>query len=266
MVKRLAVIGSGTGGTFAANFLSKKLRGRVRAGEVQILLIGEGFRHHFQPASLNVAFKGTHPDAESRSEMDLLRPEVTYIPDPAGKIDLENRTVFTVGGDTFDYDHLIMAMGADVSPQMIPGLAEGSVNFHTGPVNAMKVWDSVRNFRKGRIGVLIAGVPHKCPPSPDEALFLLDEYLRHRGVREDVELTLLTPYPKAYPADKIAQVVSPLFEEKGIKVVPFFNVDSVDPSAKKVYSLEGDEYAYDLLIAIPPHRGTRVVRESGFGD
>jgi sulfide:quinone oxidoreductase len=149
---------------------------------------------------------------------------------------------------------------------MIPGLAEGSVNFHTGPVNATKVWDSVRNFKKGKISVLIAGVPHKCPPSPDEALFLLDEHLRHRGIRQDVELTLLTPYPKAYPADRIAQVVSRLFEEKRIKVVPFFNVDSVDPSAKKVYSLEGDEYAYDLLIAIPPHRGTRVIRESGFGD
>jgi len=266
MVKRLAVVGSGTGGTFAANFLSTKLRARVHAADVQILLVGEGFRHHFQPASLDVAFKGSHPDSESRSEMDLLKPEVTYIPDPAGKVDLENRTIFTVGGDVFNYDHLIMATGAEVSPQMIPGLAEGSVNFHTGPVNATKVWDSVRSFRKGRIGVLIAGVPHKCPPSPDEALFLLDEHLRHRRVRDDVELTLLTPYPKAYPADRIAKVVSPLFEEKGIKVVPFFNVDSVDPSAKKVFSLEGDEYAYDLLIAIPPHRGTRVVRESGFGD
>src|SRR5208337_5106582 len=173
MVKRLAIVGSGTGGTFTANFLSTKLRARVRAAEVQILLVGEGFRHHFQPASLDVAFKGAHPDSESRSEMELLKPEVTYIPDPAGKVDLENRTIFTVGGDVFEYDHLIMATGAEVSPQMIPGLAEGSVNFHTGPVNATKVWDSVRSFRKGKIGVLIAGVPHKCPPSPDDALFLL---------------------------------------------------------------------------------------------
>ena len=183
MVTRLAIVGSGTGGTFAANFLSTKLRKRVHAGEVQILLVGEGFRHHFRPASLDVAFKGSHPDAESRSEMDLLRPEVTFIPDPAGKIDLENRTIFTVGGDVFDYDHLMVATGAEVSPQMIPGLAEGSVNFHMGPVSATKVWDSVRNFKKGRIGVLIAGVPHKCPPSPNEALFLLDEYLRHRRIR-----------------------------------------------------------------------------------
>jgi sulfide:quinone oxidoreductase len=266
LVQRLAIVGSGTGGTVTANLLGTRLRKRVRQGKVQILLVGEGFRHHFHPADLDVAFRGSHPDAQSRFEMDLLRPEVTFIPDPAGRIDLENRRISTVGGDVFDYDKVVLATGAVASPQLIPGLAEGSVNFHTGPVNAMKVWDCVRNFKRGRIGVLIAGVPHRCPPAPDEALFLLDEYLRHKGIREDVELTLLTPHSKAYPADGIAEVVSTLFEERGIKTLPFFSVESVDTSAKKVRSLEGDEYAYDLLIAIPPHRGARVVRESGLGD
>jgi sulfide:quinone oxidoreductase len=266
LVQRLAIVGSGTGGTVTANLLSTKLRERIRQGEVQILLVGEGFRHHFHPADLDVAFRGSHPDAQSRSEMDLLRPEVTFIPDPAGKIDLESRRISTVGGDVFDYDKVILATGAIGSPQLIPGLAEGSVNFHTGPVNAMKVWDCVRNFKRGRIGVLIAGVPHRCPPAPDEALFLLDEHFRHKGIREDVELTLLTPHSKSYPADRVAEVVSTLFEEKGIKTLPFFSVESVDPSARKVHSVEGDEYAYDLLIAIPPHRGARVIRESGFGD
>jgi sulfide:quinone oxidoreductase len=272
-VKQLAIVGSGTGGTIAANLLSAKLRDQIRKGEVKVLLIGEGFRHHFQPANLDIAFRGSSPDSHSRSEVDLLKPEITYVPDPAVKIDLENRRITTYSGldydyneNDYEYDYLIMAPGAEASPDMIPGLREGSVNFHTGPLNAMKVWDAIRNFKKGRIAVAIAGVPHKCPPSPDEALFLLDEYFRRRGVRDDVELTLLTPYPKPYPADKIAKVVARLFEEKGIKTIPFFNMESVDPKAKKVYSLEGDEYTYDLLVAVPPHRGTKVVRESGFGD
>ena len=213
-----------------------------------------------------MAFKGAHPDDHSRAEMDLLRPEVTFIPDPAGKVDLDNRKILTVGGDAFEYDQVILATGAEASPAMIPGLAEGSVNFHTGPGSAMKVWDSVRSFKRGRIGVLIAGEPHRCPPSPDAALFLLDEFLTHRGIRDDVELTLLTPHSKPYPADDIAEVVAPLFEKRKIKTLPTFTVDSVDPRAKKAFSREGDEYSYDLLISIPPHRGTKVVRESGFGD
>jgi len=266
LAKQLAVVGSGTGGTFAANTLSSKLHKQVREGKVQIVLIGEGFRHHFQPANLDIAFKGAHPDDQSRSEMDLLNEGVTFIPDPAEKIDLENRSIVTTGGDVFDYDKLILATGAEASPHSIPGLAEGSVCFHTGQGNAVKVWESVSSFKKGRIGVLIAGVPHKCPPSPDEALFLLDEYLRHRKVRREVELTLLTPYPRSYPAERIAKVVGHLFDERGINVIPFFNVDTVDPAARKVFSLEGDEFEYDLLIAIPPHRGTGVIRKSGLGD
>lgn len=266
MTRRLVVVGSGTGGTFAANMLATRLQEKIRNEEVEVLLIGQGFRHYFQPGNLDMALKGASPDAYSRDEMDLLNKGVRFIPDPAAKIDLENRLVTTEGGSQYGYEYLVIATGAEADPGLIPGLKEGSFNFHTGPAGARRTWDSVHDLRKGKVGVLIAGVPHKCPPSPDEAVFLLDELFRHRGVRNDIEITLLTPYPKAYPAEKIAQVVAPILEDKGIKTIPFFNVETVDPTAKKAYSLEGDEYGYDVLIAIPPHRGTAVVRNSGFGD
>lgn len=266
MLRRLVIVGSGTGGTFAANLLSAKLRDEIKEGDCEVTLVGEDFRHYFQPANLDIAFKGSSPDRYNRSELELLKKEVKFVPDPAAKIDLENRRITTAGGSQLEYDQLIIATGAEAAPEMIPGLKEGSVNFHTGPAGAQKVWGAVKDLKKGSVGVLIGGVPHKCPPSPDEALFLLDEYFRREGVRDDIELTLLTPYPKPYPADKIAKVVAPLFEERGIKTIPFFNLDSVDPVAKKAYSLEGDEFSYDVLIAVPPHRGTRVVRDSGIGD
>ncbi|MDV3277062.1 MAG: NAD(P)/FAD-dependent oxidoreductase [Nitrososphaerales archaeon] len=266
MVKRLVVLGAGTGGTLLANLLSSRLHDRIRSGEIEVLLLGDGFRHYFQPANLDIAFKGVPPDSESRNESDLLKPGVTFVPDPAAKVDLANRRITTAGGTTYGYDFLVMAPGAEAAPEMMPGLKEGSLNFHTGPWGAEMVWDAVRNFKKGKVVVAIAGVPYKCPPSPDEALFLLEEHFKKRGVKEDVELTLLTPYPRSYPAEKTAKIVGPLLEERNIKVVPFFNMESVDPTKKRVYSLEGEEIPYDLLISVPPHRGTRVVRDSGIGD
>jgi sulfide:quinone oxidoreductase len=266
MVKRLVVLGAGTGGTLVANLIGNRLHSRMKSGEIEVLVVGEGFRHYFQPANLDVAFKGVPPELESRSESDLLRPGITFLPDPASKVDLANRRITTAGGTTYRYDFLVIAPGAEAAPEMMPGLKEGSLTFHTGPRGAEMVWDGVRRFKKGRVVVAIAGVPYKCPPSPDEALFLLDEHFRKRGIREDVELTLLTPYPRSYPAEKTAEVVGPLLEERGIKVVPFFNMEKVDPTQKRVYSLEGDEIPYDLLISVPPHRGTRVVRDSGIGD
>lgn len=265
-MKKVAVIGAGTGGTMVANLLGSGLSDEVRVGEVEVTLMGDGFRHYFQPANLDVAFKGAPPDAQTRSEMDLLRHNVTFDAAPAAKVDLANRTITNGGGKKHGYDYLVMAPGAEAAPEMMPGLKESSVNFHTGTRSARAVWDAVREFKRGRVVVAIAGVPYKCPPSPDEALFLLDEYFTSRGIRKNVELTLLTPYPRSYPAERTAEVVGPLLEERNVKVIPFFNMESVDPEMKKVYSLEGDEVDYDLLIAIPPHRGTSVVRDSGIGD
>jgi sulfide:quinone oxidoreductase len=242
------------------------LQEKIRDESVEVLLIGQGFRHYFQPGNLDMAFKGAAPDNYNKGELDLLRSGVRFIPDPAARINLENREITTAGGSLYGYEYLVLATGADPDPGMVPGLRDGSVNFHLGQASSQRVWGAVREFKKGKVGVLIAGVPHKAPTSPDEALFLLDELFRHKGVRDDVELTLLTPHPGAYPAEKVSNVVGHLLEERGIKVMPSFKVDAVDPEAKTVHAVDGDEYGYDLLIAIPPHRGASVVRESGIGD
>jgi sulfide:quinone oxidoreductase len=64
----------------------------------------------------------------------------------------------------------------------------------------------------------------------------------------------------------MSRVVEPRFQERGIEVVTFFNVESVDPAKREIYSLEGESLSYDLLIMVPPHRGADVVVKSGIGD
>lgn len=54
--------------------------------------------------------------------------------------------------------------------------------------------------------------------------------------------------------------------ERNIGLTTFFNVESVDPSAGMVESLEGEKQEYDLLVVVPPHRGAKVVSDSGLGD
>jgi sulfide:quinone oxidoreductase len=141
------------------------------------------------------------------------------------------------------------------------------LNFHTGPEDSARIWQALQSFRKGRVVVAIASVPYKCPPSPVEAVFLLDEHFRSRGIRDDVEIRLVTPYPRAYPAGPIADVVEPRLAHHGIEVTTLFNMEGVDAQKRVIYSLEGEEVPYDLLIAIPPHHGADVIRASpGLGD
>ncbi len=263
---RVVVVGSGDGGTFTANLLAAELGGKIHDGSASVLLVGEHLTHPFQPGSLDIAFKGASPDKYVKDETDLLRKGVKFLQDPAVKIDFGQRSVTTKSGEVLSYDFLVIATGAVADPSKIPGLADGALNFHTGPKNARLIWEALQKFESGTVVVAIAGTPHKCPPSPNEAAFMLDEFFRNRGNRGKVKIRFLTPYPRPYPAERVSHVVEPMFQKKGIEVSTFFNVDSVDPAAKKIYSLEGETVDYDLLIAIPPHHGADVIINSGIGD
>jgi sulfide:quinone oxidoreductase len=265
-LKRVVVVGSGAGGTLTANLLAHALRREIRHGEVSVELLGESLYHPFQPANLDVAFKGASPSKFVRTEEELLRDEVRFIHDRVSLIDMNERQVTTETGRILKYDYLVLATGAVADPSLIPGLEKGALNFHTGPQDSQKIWETLQTFKGGKVVVAIAGTPHKCPPSPNEAAFMLDEFFRARGIRDNTDIRFLTPYPRAYPAEKISRVIAPLFEKRKIEVTPFFNVDSVDPGLRKIYSMEGEEFEYDLLIAVPPHRGADVIVKSGIGD
>ncbi len=265
-MQRVVIVGSGDGGTFTANLLASELRDEIHGGLASVQLVGEHLHHPFQPGNLDIAFKGASPDKYVKEETELLRKDVEFIQDPAVKIDFKAKSVSTKSGRTLTYDFLVIATGAVPDPSKVPGLAQGALNFHTGGKDSQRIWESLQTFDGGTVIVAIAGTPHKCPPSPNEAAFMLDEFFQKRGIRDKVKIKFLTPYPRPYPAEKISKVVEPMFQEKGIEVSTFFNVDSVDPAERKIYSLEGEAFHYDLLIAIPPHHGADVIIDSGIGD
>ncbi len=261
---RIAVVGGGTGGTLVANKLASELRESVKRGEVEVHLFAERPEHYFQPANLDIAFKGADPRRFVRDERELVVRGVKLHLSPVNLIDLNDRRL-SFNGSSLEFDYLVIATGSRAVPEVVEGLAESSYNFHTGQEDARRTWEAVSRFERGRAVVLV-NVPHKCPPSPVEAAFLLDEHLRKRGVRQNVEIVYATPYTRAYPTHTIAEVVEPLFEEKGIQLVTLFNTDYVDVRERKVRSLEGEEIRFDLLITVPPHRGAEVITASGIGD
>ena len=262
----IVVVGGGSGGTLSANLLAKQLADEIRARQVKVHLVSGSQQHIFQPGYLHVAFAGQEPAEIVREERFLVKQNVHLVEQPAERLDLKSQVVTLASGQNLQYDYLIIATGSVPNPKAIPRLGEAALNFHTSPEESKRVWDTIQQFDGGHLIVGIAGVPHKCPPSPNEAAFLIDDYFRKRRIRDKVKLTFLTPYPRPYPAEPMSRVVEPLFKERGIEVVTFFNVESVDPTKKEIYSLEGESQSYDLLILVPPHRGADVVIKSKIGD
>src|SRR5207249_7315256 len=93
-----------------------------------------------------------------------------------------------------------------------------------------------------------------------------DGYLRERGLRDRTEILYLSPIGRVFTIESVAQFVTPLLEERGVRYELFFNTESIDPQARQISSLEGTTFDYDLLVLVPPHRGAQVIVDSGLGD
>jgi sulfide:quinone oxidoreductase len=266
LARRIGIVGAGDAGTLTANFLASKLKSEISRGKVSIDLFGKHEAHTFQPGNLDVAFRGVSPENFVKEESKLLREDIKFRVEGVKLVSPGNRSVTLNNGEISSYDYLILATGSETVPESIEGLKEGALFFHKGPFDSRRIWEALQSFKGGKVVIMIGGLPHKCPPSPNEAAFLVDECLRKRGIREKSEIRFLTPYPRAYPALEIAKTVQGLFDQKGIDVVPFFNLDFVSPGDKTVHSLEGESFDYDLLLAVPPHAGAKVIRDSGIGS
>jgi sulfide:quinone oxidoreductase len=127
------------------------------------------------------------------------------------------------------------------------------------------MFKALRAFEGGRVGIVV-GVPHKCPIAPVEVVFSLHDFFKTRGIRDRVHIKYHYPIGRIHTIENVAKWAKPEFERMEIETETLFNVKEVDPENKVVHSEEGTEYEYDLLVAVPPHRGMEVIEKSGLGD
>jgi sulfide:quinone oxidoreductase len=260
MPARVVVLGGGVGGTLVANLLSKEL-GRDAA----VTVVDPTGMHVYQPGFLYVALGQANGRWLARDERTLLRRDVALAVEAATRIDPDHGLVELGHGGSLPFDYLVVATGARLVPDLIGGLAEGAHHFYSLE-GALRLREALRSFDGGRLLVGIAGIPYKCPPAPIEFVLMVEEHLRHRGIRDRSTVTLLSPLNRAFTIESASKVIQPFLDRRGIGVSTFFNVEEVDPEAGTVTSLEGEKAEYDLLVLVPPHRGLPLVEASGLAD
>jgi sulfide:quinone oxidoreductase len=255
----ILVLGGGVGGTIAANLIAKEVGDSAR-----ITLVDSTGIHVYQPGFLYVAVGHQNPSALKREEAHLLRREIKLVVDCATLVDPAAQKVVLKSGRTLRYDELVLATGSRTVMSEVPG-GMGAHDFYTLD-GAIRLHKSLEGFQGGTIVIGVAGIPYKCPPAPVEFAFLLDDYLRARRIREATQVKLLSPLNRAFTIEATSKLVQPILAERDIELTGFFNVESVDPIAKTVTSLEGETVEYDLLVLVPPHRGQKVIEDSRLGD
>jgi sulfide:quinone oxidoreductase len=180
-------------------------------------------------------------------------------------IDVDEKRLSLNGGDTLGYDYLVVATGARIVPDEVPGLAEAGHDFYSEE-GALALRDALADFTEGHLVLSVVGTPHMCPAAPLEFVFMADGWFRQRGLRDEVDITYTYPIQRVHGKPTIAEWAAPRMDERDIHAETFFNVESVDAESRVLKSMEGEELEYDLLVTIPPHDGVPLVREAGLGD
>ncbi|MEJ2631760.1 MAG: FAD/NAD(P)-binding oxidoreductase [Acidihalobacter sp.] len=261
---KILIVGGGMGGTILGNNLARRLKKELKTGKAHITMLSASEQHMYQPGLLYVCVGRMAPDELYREQASLLEPEIEFHVDPVEEFHLEQNHVKTKSGKVYDYDMIVIATGSRSLPESIPGLAENSVNCYT-EANAIEMWRQLKAFQGGTVTIAV-GVPHKCPMIPLEVTFVLHDYFKERGILDKVKFQYTYPIGRLHSLAPVGEWAKGEFERMGVQSETLFNMKEVDGANHIIHSEEGTQQPYDLLVAVPPHKGMEVIEKNGLGQ
>jgi sulfide:quinone oxidoreductase len=265
-MKKLLILGAGTAGTMVANRLSRMLD----MDEWRITIVDQFETHYYQPGFLFIPFGIYGKSDVVKPKRDFIPAGVEPIMSAIDVVEPDHNRVKLSNGRILNYDFLVIATGCEVHPEQTPGLEEHewrkSIHEFYTIDGALALARHLRNWPGGRLLVNVVENPIKCPVAPLEFLMLADWWFHEQGIRDRVEITYATPLPGAFTKPIASRHLGDILDQKGVKVIPDFYLERVDPDAKKIISYDETEQEYDLLVSIPVNMGNEMVKRSELGD
>lgn len=255
----ILILGGGVGGIVTANNLRKKL-----SKDYKIILIEKNKEHSLAASYLWLMVDKRNPSQISSPLRKLVLNDVEIIYEEVRKINTEEKYV-SLPNRNIKYDYLIISLGADLEYFTFQDESKGTdiFSFYTLD-NSIKLRDRLKNFKGGKIAVMVSSLPYKCPGAPFEAAMLISDYFKKKSV--NVEVSIFTPEPQPLPVagPLLGHAVIDLITSKQIDFYPLHKISSVDTINKKLVFYNNNSYNFDLLITIPNHKSPKVVVESRF--
>lgn len=249
---RIVVAGGGFAGLESAFYL------RMRLGErAKITLVSDEEKFLFKPNTIYIPF-GLDPET---LKIPLAKPTqrkgITFVKGKVNGVDPQAKTLH-VDGQKLPYDNLVVATGAGMRPDEVPGLREHAQTVWTTEemLRLRVAFDALlSDAREGRRRQVLFLIPpnNKCSGPLYEMVFMLDTWLRQKGARSAVEIawsTFEAGYIQVF-GPRLNEVVTGEFARRGIIGHTQHVVDRVERG--EVAYKNGKRLPYDLLISFPPY-------------
>jgi sulfide:quinone oxidoreductase len=250
---------------------ANRLRRALSIHDVEIVVVDQNDDHVYQPGLLFIPFGLARESEIVRSRSHQLHKGIDYRQVEIERVDVASNQVVLADSTTIDYDVLIVATGSTLNEDETegltgPGWREKVFTFYD-LAGAAALHDALESFEGGKIVVNIIDLPIKCPVAPLEFCFLADWYFTQRRIRDDVELSFVTPLDGAFTKPVASARLSGLLEEKDVELITEFNTGEVDGDGGRLISYDQREVSFDLAVVVPLHGGASYVANSeGLGD
>ncbi len=189
---------------------------------------------------------------------------VTQIDPTERKVYFEE-TPTKAGKGTMKYDYLIIAPGVVYDGSTIEGYKEywhkiANV-YDPGRVDTLK--QKIWSITRGKVIVYAPPMPYRCAPAPSETTMLLHTILKHRNVRDNVEVIHIDANEKPQPP-VIADIIKQVFEENNIQLITSRQITEINDSY--IVLDNGEKINYTILSLLEPNRAPLFITEAGLGE
>lgn len=253
------ILGGGIAGVVASTSLKEKVGDRAN-----VIVVEKKSHFQFPPSYPWLMLGERKHDQVQRDLSRLKKKGIDVVQGDVRRISLAERSV-QVGESSTAYDFLVIALGAQYVPERIPGLLEYS-NHMYDLESTLKLQRALQDFRGGKVAVGVSSLPFKCPAAPYEAAFLIDDYLRKKGLGDKTKISFFTPeglpLPSAGP--EIGNGVMEMMKSKGFDLK--FKSKLKEVKQSEAIFEDGTTTSFDLMVAVPPHKCPAPVQEAGLPD
>lgn len=256
--RQIVILGGGVGGLVAARQLRKRLSDQDR-----IIVVDREPSTVFAPSLPWIVSGARRATDVQRPLLRLLRGAAELVHGAVESVDPAARRV-VAGKRTLDADALIIALGAELAPGSVPGLADAGHNLYDVH-GAGSMREAISGLEHGRVVILTATAAYKCPAAPYETVMLIEALLRNNGRRSGVAVDMIAaePMPMPVAGEAVGSAIRGILASKGVGYTAGRQIASADAETRTLRFADGSVERYDLLGFVPPHRAPSAVIAAG---
>lgn len=258
---RIAIIGGGLGGLPTAYELR-----RILPKQHEITLISDKSEFTFIPSLPWVALGLTALESIQVTLPHRLESRgIRWRQGRVVKLDPDRKEIF-IGEETLNYDFLVVASGAELDLDSVPGLGPdgGYTQSVCNPHHALLAKSAWEKFLAEPGPLVVGAVPRaSCFGPAYEFALLADYHLRKRGLRSQVPIAFITPEPYAGhlgigSMEDSAKLITEIMGAREVEIVENAAIASISPQSIELADQRSIPFAYAMLL--PPFQGPSFLK------